>query len=403
MPFVIEAAGQPRCLLVAQTFPPMLGGSATVYAALAREARGAIAVLTGARDHRTGAEWPGWRALDAAQPYPVTRIGLVRPPLAEAAAGGRWASRIRWGFGALRLAAAVARAAARHRADAVCLCDDETVGWLVPFTRHVLRRRALIYCHGDDLVQQDPRAIAARRRRFLQADRVVAAGEFAARRLAEGYGVPPGRIALVPNGVDLARFVPGPADAALAARLGIPSGRPVVLAPTRLVPRKGMDRLIEAWPAVRARMPGAALVVAGEGPQRPALEAMADEGVHLIGAVAAVEMPGLYRLADLVALPNRAAPGEADGLPLVLLEAMASGVPVLAGRAGGTAEAVRDGETGLLVDGEDIAAIAAAVLAVLTDPSLAARLAAGGLAEARRRGWPERARQFLALCGGGDG
>lgn len=403
MPSATEAAAGPRCLLVAQTFPPMLGGSAGVYAALAREARGAIAVLTGRLDHRTGAEWPGWRALDAAQPYPVARIALVRPPLAEAVPGGRWAGRIAWGFGALRLAAAVARHAARHRADAICVCDDETVGWLVPFARRVLRRRALIYCHGDDLVQQDPRAVAARRRWFAQADRVVAAGDFAARRLVEGYGVPPGRIALVPNGVDLGRFAPGPPDAALAARLGIPPGARVVLAPTRLVPRKGVDRLVAAWPAVRARVPGAMLVVAGEGPQRAALEAMAGKAVRFLGAVAAAEMPALYRLAALVALPNRAEPGEADGLPLVLLEAMASGVPVLAGRAGGTAEAVRAGETGLLVDGEDTGAIAAAVLAVLEDPALAARLAAGGLALARSRGWDARARQVLALCGGADG
>ncbi len=402
MPSAIEREAGPRCLLVAQTFPPMLGGSAQVYAALARAAGGAIAVLTGRLDHRTGLEWPGWRALDAAQPYRVARIGMVRPALAEVMPG-RWAGRIAWGIGALRLAAAVAGEAARHRADAVCVCDDETVGWLVPFARRVLRRRALVYCHGDDLVQTDPRAVAARRRRFLQADRVVAAGEFAARRLAEGYGVPPARIALVPNGVDLARFAPGQADAVLAARLGIPDGARVVLAPTRLVPRKGVDRLVAAWPAVRARVRGAVLAVAGEGPQRAALEAAAGAGVCFLGAVAAEDMPGLYRHAALVALPNRGEPGEADGLPLVLLEAMASGVPVLAGRAGGTSEAVRDGETGLLVAGEDTDAIAAAVVAVLEDPALAARLVAGGLAEARTRGWDARARQFLALCGGAHG
>ena len=404
MPSAIEAgatprclpAAEPRCLLVAQTFPPMLGGSAQVYAALAREARGAIAVLTGSLDHRTGAAWPGWQALDAAQPYPVARIPLVRPPLAEAAAAGHW----RPGLGALRLATAVAREAKRHRADTICICDDETVGWLVPFARRVLRRRALIYCHGDDLVQTDPRAVAARRRWFAAADRVVAAGAFAAQRLAEGYGVPPMRIALLPNGVDLDRFAPGPADPGC---LGIPPAARVVLAPTRLIPRKGVDRLIDAWPAVRARVPDALLVVAGEGPQRATLEAMAGPGVRFLGAVTATDMPGLYRRAALVALPNRAEPGEADGLPLVLLEAMASGVPVLAGRAGGTAEAVRDGETGLLVNGGDVAAIAGAVLAVLEDQGLAARLVAGGLAEARSRGWDLRARQFLSLCGGADG
>jgi hypothetical protein len=74
----------PRCLLVAHTFPPVLGGSAQVYAALARAAGGAIMVLTSRCDHATGAEQPGWRALDAALPFPVVRRALVRPPLATA-------------------------------------------------------------------------------------------------------------------------------------------------------------------------------------------------------------------------------------------------------------------------------------------------------------------------------
>lgn len=408
MPSVTAAdpAGPPRCLLVAQTVPPLIGGSAGVYAALARHAGGAIAVLTSRRDHRTGAEIAGWRESDAAQPFPVIRLPLVRPPLAEAAPGGRWRRNAAWGLGAARLALAVAREAARHRADAVCLCDDETVGWLVPFVRRALGRRALIYCHGDDLVQEDPRAVAARRRWFDAADRVVAAGEFAAARLAGAYGVAPAKVAVIPNGVDLALFRPGPPDPKLRGRLGIPERRRVILAPTRLVPRKGVDRLIEALPMIRAHVPEALLVVAGDGPQRAALETMAGaaggaDAVRFVGAVGADDMPALYRLAELVALPNRAEPGESDGLPLVFLEAGATGLPVVGGQAGGTAEAVRHGETGLLVAGEDRDAIAAAVLSILQDPGLAATLRAGALAASRAWGWEARTAAFLALCRAG--
>lgn len=381
--------------------PPVLGGSAAVYDALAREAGGAIAVLTSRLDPATGREIPGWREADAAAPYPIHRIGLVRPPLPGGAARNRlwrhagWAARAAW------LAARVARQAGTHRADAVCVCDDETVGWLVPFARRALGRRALVYCHGDDLVETEPAARARRARTFAAADRIVAASAFAAARLRDAYGVPAARIATIPNGVDLARFRPLPEPPGLRARLGL-EGRRVILAPARLVPRKGVDRLIAAMPAILARHPDALLLVAGEGPSRPALEAMAagSAAVRFLGAVPAAEMPGLYALAALVALPNRAEPGESDGLPMVLLEAMACGRPVLAGRAGGSAEAIVDGRNGLLVEGADSAAIAAAINALLDDPALAARLGAAACETAQAWGWPARSAAFLDLCRG---
>jgi phosphatidyl-myo-inositol dimannoside synthase len=255
------------CLLVAQTFPPLIGGSAGVYAALAEAASGEIAVLSATHDHATGREHAGWRAVDAALPYPVRRVRFARPPLAEAAPRGRLARNLHWAPHAARLAAAVARAA--RDVTAVCVCDDDAVGWLVPFARRVLRRRALIYCHGDDLVETDPAAIARRRRFFAEADAVVAAGDFAAARLTGAYGVPAEKIATIRNGVDLARFAPRPEPAGLRAALGA-EGRRVLLAPTRLVPRKGVDRLIDALPAILAAEPRAFLVVAGDGPQRAA-------------------------------------------------------------------------------------------------------------------------------------
>ncbi len=383
------------CLLVAHTFPPLLGGSAAVYEALARRAEGEIAVLTSRCDHRTGAEREGWREADHDAPYPVHRLGLVRPPLA-----GGLASTLTWVPGAALLAATVARLVRRHGVRAVCIADDDTVGWLVPFVRRALGVRALVYCHGDDLVQTDPRAIARRRRHLAAAHTVIAASAFAARRLEEAYGVARERIALIPNGIDLDRFRPGPPNPRLAKALGL-TGRRVILAATRLVPRKGVDRLIAALPAVRAAVPNVALVVAGDGPQRPALEAMAQgHPVLFLGAQKAERMPDLYRLADVVVLPNRAEPGEADGIPMTLLEAQACGLPVIAGRAGGAPEAVRDGETGLLVDGEDAGAIAAALVRVLTDRALAARLAAGALAVSSGRDWRQRTEAFLALCRG---
>jgi phosphatidylinositol alpha-1,6-mannosyltransferase len=401
---VTAAAGGLRCLLVCHTFPPLIGGSAGVYAALAREARGGIAVLTSRLDPATGRERPGWREADAAAGHPVYRIGLVRPPLPGGAHRNPLLRRGAWAARTLRLALAVALLAGRHGVDAVCICDDETVGWLVSFTRREQRRRVLVYCHGDDLVQTDPAARRARARWFAEAELVIAAGRFPAAQLQQSYGVPPARIAVLPNGVDLGRFRPMPPDPARCAALGL-EGRRVILAPTRLVARKGVDRLIAGMAAIRARQPDAVLLVAGDGPQRAELECLAaaaggTAAVRFAGAVPAGEMPALYALAELVALPNRAEPGESDGTPLVFLEANACGRPVIGGRAGGTAEAVQDGRNGLLVEGDDIPAIAAAVLRLLEDPALADQLAAGGLAAADEAGWGARAETFFAFCRG---
>lgn len=392
---------QPKCLMVCHTFPPLIGGSSGVYAALASHADGAIVILTSRLD-TTGLEQPGWQSSDAALPFPIRRIGLVRPPLARNAYRFPLLRRISWAFRAVWLATVVAAEARRHGVAAVCICDDETVGWLVPFARRLLGLRALIYCHGDDLVQRVARERRARMRWFRAANGIIAAGTFAARRLTEGYGVAEDRITIIANGVDLQRFRPMPACQSRRTALGL-DGRRIILAPSRLVARKGVDRLIAAMPAIMENHPQALLLVLGDGPQREELVALARSAgvaaaVRFVGAVAVSDMPQYYALAELVAVPNRAEPGESDGVPLVFLEANACGLPVVGGYAGGTPEAVHHGCNGLLVDGRDPAAIAAAICRILGDPALATRLSEAGLKAAGAASWQERTTAFLALC-----
>lgn len=387
--------------MVCHTFPPLIGGSAGVYAALAHHAEGAIVILTSRLD-TSGLEQEGWRAADAALPYSVLRIGLVRPPLARGKHRSALLRRLSWAVRAVRLAAIVAAEARRHGVAAVCICDDESVGWLVPFARRMLGLRALIYCHGDDLVQRSARERHARMRWFRAADGIIAAGAFAARRLVEGYGVAEDRITIISNGVDLQQFRPLPACPSRLAALGL-EGRRIIVAPSRLVARKGIDRLIAAMPAIIENHPQALLLVIGDGPQREDLVALARsagvaEAVRFMGAVAVSEMPHYYALAELMAVPNRAEPGEIDGVPLVFLEANACGLPVVGGLAGGTPEAVQHERNGLLVDGRDQAAIAAAINRILGDPALAARLSEAGLKAAGAASWRERTAAFLALC-----
>ena len=142
-------AGGKACLLVSNLFPPALGGSAEVYAALAAQAGGEIVVLASSHDHQSGVELKNWRAFDRTAPYPIQRVTCVRPFFRKAYLGLSY--RLHEAVTAFTLVIAVLRLVLRYRVRAICVADDESLGWLVWVSRFLLGRRALIYCHGDDL------------------------------------------------------------------------------------------------------------------------------------------------------------------------------------------------------------------------------------------------------------
>jgi phosphatidylinositol alpha-1,6-mannosyltransferase len=386
------------CLLVTNLFPPALGGSSQVYAALAKHAAGGIAVLASSHDHETGLARPDWQALDRGADYPIYRVRCVRPFLRKGAGGFRY--RLHEAATGLKLAVTVIGLAWRLGAKTICIADDETVGWLAWLARRVLRRRTLIYCHGDDLVRPDAR----RSRWFRLADRIVAANRHAARLLTERFAVPSEKIALVQNGVDLAVFRPAPPPALLLREYGL-SERKVLVSVTRLVPRKGVDKVLEAIPSILTRFPDVTYLVAGDGPQRAELEETARRlgiasQVMFAGAVPHAKTADFYNIAELVLLPNREEGGEADGLPLVFLEANACGKAVIGGKAGGSAEVIRHGENGVLVDGGDSHQIGEMVCRLLADEGLRTAMGRKALQMAQSWGWEARSREFLQACGG---
>jgi glycosyltransferase involved in cell wall biosynthesis len=225
--------------------------------------------------------------------------------------------------------------------------------------------------HGEDataLPQRHPRhyesvvpltSVVAVPSRYL--------GDHAAR-----LGFPADRIRVLPSGVDTRFFTPEPP----------PAGPPVVAHIGRLVPKKGLDVLLAAWPAVIAAVPDAQLHVLGAGPLQHLLADAGPSVVHHLPDPSrrADQVRDLLRSASVVASPSRTAPdGDAESLLLVNIEAMASGRPVVTTRHGGIPEYVRDGDTGLLVAEGDERQFAAALRRVLQDQQLAARLAAAGV------------------------
>ena len=160
-----------------------------------------------------------------------------------------------------------------------------------------------------------------------------------------------------------------------------------------MVPRKGQDTLIKAWPQVRAEVADARLLLVGDGPYMPALKRLAQrldvgDGVLFTGSVPWSDLPGYYDAADVFAMPcrTRRAGLDVEGLGIVYLEASATGLPVIGGDSGGAPDAILDGESGYVV--HDVAGLAVRITELLQDPAKARAMGEKGLAWVDRE-WRE--------------
>ena len=187
---------------------------------------------------------------------------------------------------------------------------------------------------------------------YRRAARVVVLSGAFGRLLVRDYGVDPWRIAIVHPGIDLERFRAGDTTRA-RAQFGLDPATRVVLAVRRLVPRTGVDVLLDAWSTADLDDLDATLVVAGDGPERAHLVERAARlglrNVQFLGAVPDEVLPALYRAADVCVVPSVAL----EGFGLVVLEALASGTPVIVTDVGGLPEAVAGLADDLVVPARD--------------------------------------------------
>ncbi|OKJ57648.1 glycosyltransferase family 4 protein [Streptomyces sp. CB02115] len=385
-----------RTLVVTNDFPPRQGGIETfVHAMTSRFATDSVVVYTSAE--------PGAAAHDAALPHPV-----VRDPA-------------RTLLPVPRVAARAVEIARRHGCDSVWFGAAAPLGLLADRLRRESGvRRAVATTHGHEVWwARTPGARTLLRRIGDRTDTVTFLGEATRAPIAAALGPAAARrmVRLAP-GVDAEAFHvreeardavrEGARDAVRSgARDGIRppaggvreryglGGRPVILCAARLVPRKGQDTLIRALPAVRRAVPDAVLLLTGDGPYARTLRRLAaDTGVAdavvLAGGQPHAAMPEHYAACDVFAMPCRTRRRglEVEGLGIVFLEAAASGLPVLVGDSGGAPDTVRDGETGHVVDGRDVAAVADRLVELLRDRAAARAMGEKGRAWVRETwGW----------------
>jgi phosphatidylinositol alpha-1,6-mannosyltransferase len=235
-----------------------------------------------------------------------------------------------------------------------------------------------------------------------RADRVFCISNYT-RRVAESKGIRSSRIVLIHPGIDPDGFGSmEPLSQSEIERLGI-GGRQVILSVCRLVERKGLDTAIRAVASLRGANPKLLYVVAGTGPEEQRLKQLSTsldvgDSVRFVGRISDEDKHAYYRGADLFVMPNRELDdGDVEGFGIVFLEANMYGKPVIGGRSGGVEDAIVDGETGLLVEPNDVEGLAGSVSLLLGDESLARQLGMNG----RRRvlgslTWTALAKAFRA-------
>jgi phosphatidylinositol alpha-1,6-mannosyltransferase len=345
-------------LLVTNDFPPKIGGiQSYLWELWRRLPPDEVAVLT--TPHAGAAEF------DAVAPIHIERID--QPVMLPTRS----------------LAEQIDEAAARLGADLVVLDPALPVGHLGPS----LSLPYGVILHGAEITVPGrvPGARHALARVLRGAEIVIAAGGYPADEgeRAARRGLP---VVVIPPGVDTDRFVPlGEAErAAVRKQFGIAPESTLVVSVSRLVPRKGMDVLIRAAARLAPIHPELEVVIGGSGRDRGRLERLVAElaaPVRLVGRVDDDDLPGLYGTADVFAMAcrNRWLGLEQEGFGIVFLEAAACGVPQVAGESGGAAEAVLDGQTGLVVDDpRSVAALTDALRILIVDPERRAAMGAAG-------------------------
>jgi phosphatidylinositol alpha-1,6-mannosyltransferase len=366
--------------VITNDFPPRPGGiQQYVHNLLVRLDEAEVTVLT--------SRWDGWQAFDAAQPFDVVRAPttmLLPTP------------------SALRQAIELTR---KVKPDLVLFGAAFPLGLLAGRITAATGVPCMGFSHGVEVAMAATPVARALMGKVAADLRLLTAVSGWAAGKVERAARDRCPVELLVSGVSVEDYNPSVDGSGVREANGL-GDDPVCVCVSRLVPRKGQDVLIGAWPLVLAKVPSARLLIVGGGPYDKRLRELAGRTgptggrVHFTGAVPWEALPAHYAAGDVFAMPCRTRWGGLDleALGVVFLEAAATGLPVVAGDSGGAPETVEHGATGLVVDGRSRAEVADAVAGLLADPE---RARAWGEAGRRRIeaefSWTAVARRFAGL------
>jgi phosphatidylinositol alpha-1,6-mannosyltransferase len=356
-----------KLLLITNDFPPRPGGIQSFLSGVTSRLPADRVVVLASR-------WRGWEQWDREVPFTVIRhdTSVLLPTR-----------------GVRSRAVEIFR---EHGCTDVWFGAAAPLGLMGPALRSAGAQRIVATTHGHEVGWAAlPAARGLLRRIAGGVDVMTYLGDYTRTRLAKAIGNYGDRLQRLAPAVDAARFRPDDEGSQIRHDLGW-DDRPVVVCVSRLMPRKGQDMLIRAMPEIRRRVPRASLLLVGGGPLRSRLQQLAEsqglgDNVVVHGSAPYDDLPRFYAAGDVFAMPCRERLGglDVEGLGMVFLEAAACGLPVVVGRSGGSTDAVIDGETGVLVNGQSVDAIASAVSGLLDDPVRAMAMGQRG------REWVERA------------
>ncbi len=350
----------PKTLVVTAHFPPRRGGVERFTTELVRR-------LPADRIVVAAPGGPDCSEADSQLPFRVHRYG--RRPLSNPT-----------------LPSTLARLVAEHGCHAAWVTSGIPLGVVTPWLRRAGVRRIVVSTHGleSGWAGWAAAAVVIRRATSL-VDVVTYLGPFT-RDSLKPVLAPGVELVQLAGGVDVGHFSPAVSGARLREELGL-AGRRVVVSASRLVRRKGQDRLLRAWPTLLRRHPDAALLIIGEGHHRGALQRQVHRlglarHVRMVGSISDERLPEYLAVGEIFALPCRTMwwGMQVEGLGLSILEASGAGLPVVVGRSGGAPDAVVDGRTGVLINDWTAHGLAATLADQLDDPDRMREMGATGRA-----------------------
>jgi len=396
-----------KVLFITSLFPPIAGGSAVVYYNLCHQLGEKAVVLTTWRNYLNG-ELIENGVFKQKQNFVLKRIELLRPILQSAPP--RHLVEAIWRVLSvdipikIRVLWTTLEILRKENVNVICIGELYSLSWLGQILKILTGLPCIYYIHGEEITTTSASRFYGRGaiHTLQQAEAVIVVSHFTRSEVLH-RGVHEDHVYLIMNGVDVERFTPGPKDQELTERFGL-GEKKVLLTVGRIEKRKGHDMVIQALPEILREIPETVYMVVGVGSDLNRIKSLARElnvtdQVIFVGRVSDEDLPRYYNTADIFVMPNRTLDNnDTEGFGLVFLEANACSKPVVGGNAGGVPDAIVDGETGILVDGKSIKAVAIAVINLLKNENLVFQIGESGRKRALTFDWKKKAQEFYAVC-----